>query len=106
MARILVAEDEPDMAMGLRDNLQFEGYEVLEAADGEEAVRMVTEQRALHRRGVHVWSVDDDFGRQHAIRELFVRHVEGVAGVAVLRQTVDAVVAEVDVEDRYGKRNE
>ena len=36
MARILVAEDEPDMAMGLRDNLQFEGYEVLEARDGEE----------------------------------------------------------------------
>jgi two-component system alkaline phosphatase synthesis response regulator PhoP len=31
--------------MGLRDNLQFEGYEVLEAADGEEAVRLVNEQR-------------------------------------------------------------
>ena len=45
MARILVAEDEPDMLMGLRDNLQFEGYEVLEAKDGEEAVRMVNEQR-------------------------------------------------------------
>lgn len=45
MARILVAEDEPDMAMGLRDNLQFEGYEVLEASDGEEVVRMVTDQR-------------------------------------------------------------
>ncbi|MCP4245742.1 MAG: response regulator transcription factor [bacterium] len=45
MARILIAEDEPDMLMGLRDNLQFEGYEVLEARDGEEAVRLVTEQR-------------------------------------------------------------
>jgi len=45
MARILVAEDEPDMAMGLRDNLQFEGYEVLEARDGVEAVRIVQEQR-------------------------------------------------------------
>ncbi|MCH7814186.1 MAG: response regulator transcription factor [Planctomycetes bacterium] len=45
MARILIAEDEPDMLMGLRDNLQFEGYEVLEARDGEEAVRLVNEQR-------------------------------------------------------------
>ena len=45
MARILVAEDEPDMLMGLRDNLQFEGYEVLEAADGEEALRLVKQER-------------------------------------------------------------
>ena len=38
MPRILIVEDEPDMAMGLRDNLQFEGYEVLTASDGEQAV--------------------------------------------------------------------
>ena len=37
MSRILVAEDEKDMAMGLRDNLQFEGYEVFVAEDGEAA---------------------------------------------------------------------
>lgn len=40
MARILIAEDEPDMAMGLKDNLQFEGYEVLVAVDGEKAVAL------------------------------------------------------------------
>ncbi len=45
MARILIAEDEPDMLMGLRDNLQFEGYEVLEATDGEEAVSKVKQER-------------------------------------------------------------
>jgi DNA-binding response OmpR family regulator len=45
MARILIAEDEPDLRMGLRDNLQFEGYEVLEAGDGEETLRMVREDR-------------------------------------------------------------
>ncbi len=45
MARILIAEDEPDMAMGLRDNLQFEGYEVLEAADGEKALEIAKTQR-------------------------------------------------------------
>lgn len=44
MARILVAEDEADMAMGLRDNLQFEGYEVIVAEDGEAALKAATEQ--------------------------------------------------------------
>ena len=43
MARILIAEDEADMAMGLRDNLQFEGYEVILAEDGEQALKAVTE---------------------------------------------------------------
>jgi len=42
MARILIAEDEQDMAAGLRDNLQFEGYEVLIANDGEAALRLAT----------------------------------------------------------------
>ncbi len=45
MARILIAEDEPDMAMGLRDNLQFEGFEVLSAADGEQALEIAKTQR-------------------------------------------------------------
>jgi two-component system alkaline phosphatase synthesis response regulator PhoP len=45
MPRILIAEDEPDMAMGLRDNLQFEGYDVLVATDGEEAVEMAKRER-------------------------------------------------------------
>ena len=44
MARILIAEDETDMAMGLRDNLQFEGYEVLVAGDGEAALKLATEK--------------------------------------------------------------
>ncbi|MGD2108813.1 MAG: response regulator transcription factor [Phycisphaerae bacterium] len=44
MARILVAEDESAMAMGLRDNLQFEGYEVIVAEDGEAALQAATTQ--------------------------------------------------------------
>ncbi len=44
MARILIAEDETDMAMGLRDNLQFEGYEVIVAGDGEAALTAATTQ--------------------------------------------------------------
>jgi two-component system alkaline phosphatase synthesis response regulator PhoP len=44
MARILIADDEQDMAMGLRDNLQFEGYDVLVANDGEKALELATEE--------------------------------------------------------------
>jgi two-component system alkaline phosphatase synthesis response regulator PhoP len=44
MAKILIAEDEADMAMGLRDNLQFEGYEVIVTADGEAALKAAVEQ--------------------------------------------------------------
>jgi DNA-binding response OmpR family regulator len=36
---LLVVEDEPAMRLGLRDNLEFEGYTVDEAADGEEGLR-------------------------------------------------------------------
>src|SRR4029450_4873320 len=34
MSKILIVEDEPDMVLGLKDNFEFEGYEVLTAADG------------------------------------------------------------------------
>lgn len=44
MARILVADDEADMVTGLRDNLQFEGYEVIVAADGEAALKAALEE--------------------------------------------------------------
>ena len=39
--RILVIEDEPQMLLGLRDNLELEGYEVITAADGEEGLAFV-----------------------------------------------------------------
>ena len=39
--RILVVDDEPDIRDVLRLTLEAEGYEVHEAADGEEAVRLV-----------------------------------------------------------------
>jgi two-component system alkaline phosphatase synthesis response regulator PhoP len=35
MAKILIVEDEPDMVLGLKDNFEFEGYEVLTASDGQ-----------------------------------------------------------------------
>lgn len=35
MQKILIVEDEPNMRMGLKDNLEFEGYQVETAVDGE-----------------------------------------------------------------------
>jgi DNA-binding response OmpR family regulator len=42
MARILIVEDEPDIALGLRADLKKQGYEVETVADGATAVRRGT----------------------------------------------------------------
>jgi DNA-binding response OmpR family regulator len=44
MSRILVAEDDPAILRGLKDNLNYEGYEVLTAADGEAAYKLINEK--------------------------------------------------------------
>ena len=44
MARILVVEDEPPLALGLEDDLKLEGYEVEVVRDGEAASRRAQEQ--------------------------------------------------------------
>jgi DNA-binding response OmpR family regulator len=43
-AKILVVEDEPNMVAGLRDNFEFEGYEVITASDGVEGLRAALEE--------------------------------------------------------------
>jgi two-component system alkaline phosphatase synthesis response regulator PhoP len=43
MTRILIVEDEPNMVSGLRDNFEYEGYDVITAGDGLEGL-----QRALN----------------------------------------------------------
>ena len=42
---VLVVDDEPDVLLLCRVNLEFEGYEVLEAADGEQAMTQVQAHR-------------------------------------------------------------
>jgi two-component system alkaline phosphatase synthesis response regulator PhoP len=44
MSRILVVEDSPDLAFGLRNNLEIEGYEVAIAADGREGLELARAQ--------------------------------------------------------------
>jgi DNA-binding response OmpR family regulator len=43
-AKILVVEDEPNMVVGLRDNFEFEGYEVITARDGVEGLQRALEE--------------------------------------------------------------
>jgi DNA-binding response OmpR family regulator len=43
-AKILVVEDEPNMVVGLRDNFEFEGYEVIAARDGVEGLQLALEE--------------------------------------------------------------
>lgn len=42
MKKILIVEDEPDMVTGLKDNLEFEGYEIDTATDGNTGLEKVT----------------------------------------------------------------
>ena len=41
MARILVVEDEPNMQIGLKDNLEFEQFEVTIAKDGQDGLDVI-----------------------------------------------------------------
>jgi len=43
MNRILIVEDEPSMRLGLKDNLEFEGYKVDLAEEGESGLKKITE---------------------------------------------------------------
>ncbi len=45
MPKILIVEDEPDMVMGLRDNFEFEGYEVITASDGQSGLERAREHK-------------------------------------------------------------
>src|SRR5437899_11298816 len=40
MRRILILDDEPEIVRGLEDNLRFEGYQTLTAANGADALKM------------------------------------------------------------------
>ena len=42
---VLVVDDEPDVLLLCRVNLEFEGYEVIEAADGEQAMQQARTHR-------------------------------------------------------------
>lgn len=43
ITRILIVEDEPNMRLGLKDNLEFEGYEADFAEDGAQGLKKILE---------------------------------------------------------------
>jgi DNA-binding response OmpR family regulator len=43
--KVLIVEDEPDMILGLKDNFEFEGYEVLTATDGQAGLEKARKER-------------------------------------------------------------
>ncbi|MCS6806184.1 MAG: response regulator transcription factor [Acidobacteriota bacterium] len=45
MKRVLIIEDDPTMAVALRDGFRFEGYDVLEASDGVLGLQLAAEQQ-------------------------------------------------------------
>jgi DNA-binding response OmpR family regulator len=45
VAKILIVEDEPDMVLGLKDNFEFEGYEVVTAPDGASGIEKAQSMR-------------------------------------------------------------
>lgn len=45
MTTILIVEDEPNMRMGLKDNLEFEGFEVNTADEGNLGLQLILENR-------------------------------------------------------------
>ena len=45
MKKILIVEDELAILRGLKDNLEYEGYKVIEAADGEKGYCLIREQK-------------------------------------------------------------
>lgn len=44
-SKVLVVDDEPDVLLLCRVNLEFEGYQVVEAADGEAAMERIRAER-------------------------------------------------------------
>jgi DNA-binding response OmpR family regulator len=45
LQRVLIIEDEPDMVLGLKDNFEYEGYDVLVARDGREGLTRALAER-------------------------------------------------------------
>lgn len=45
MTKILIVEDEPNMRLGLKDNLEFEGYNVQLAEDGEDGLNKILDNK-------------------------------------------------------------
>lgn len=70
--RILIVDDEPDILLMLRVNLEAEGYETLLASDGATALRRIEEEKPdlilldIMMPIVDGWGVLDEVGKNDA----------------------------------------
>ncbi len=69
MTRILVVEDSPDLAFGLRTNLEIEGYDIRVAGDGRTALREF-----------------DDFQPNLVVLDLMIPELNGYGVLQTLRE--------------------
>jgi two-component system, OmpR family, alkaline phosphatase synthesis response regulator PhoP len=69
MTRILVVEDSPDLAFGLRTNLEIEGYDIRVAGDGRTALREF-----------------DSFQPQLVVLDLMIPELNGFGVLQTLRE--------------------
>ena len=90
MARVLVVDDEPDVLLLCRVNLQHAGHEVLEAADGEQAIEIAQRERP-----------------DAIVLDLMLPHVGGYEVLAALRDQEDTrdipicvLTAKAQLEDK------
>jgi two-component system alkaline phosphatase synthesis response regulator PhoP len=74
MIRILVVEDSPDLAFGLRTNLEIEGYEIRVANDGRTALREF-----------------DDFRPDLVVLDLMIPELNGFGVLQTLRERGSSV---------------
>lgn len=74
MTRILVVEDSPDLAFGLRTNLEIEGYDVRVAGDGRTALREF-----------------DDFRPDLVVLDLMIPELNGYGVLQALRERGSSV---------------
>lgn len=69
MAKVLIVDDEPDILLMLRVNLEAEGYETAMAADGETALERLAQERFdlmlldVMMPVMDGWGVLDNLGR-------------------------------------------
>lgn len=102
MQKVLIIEDEPAMVLGLRDNFEYEGYEVLVAHDGVEGL-----DRAL-RDKPNVILLDVMLPRKSGLdvcRELRSKGVETPIVMLTARgQEIDKVIGlEIGADDYVTK---
>lgn len=75
--KILVVDDEPDVLLLCRVNLEFEGYDVIEANDGAEALEILADREDIDlvlldvmMPGVDGWQVLDQIRSNSSLQDV------------------------------------